>query len=99
MTDACDRGAGRGRDDPSGVSCDESELLAPDAAARDTGGMEPQPERVAPAKPKRRWFQFSLATLLLLTLACAVVLALWAASAERQRRAVEYVEGLGGDVG
>src|SRR5687768_10143976 len=60
--------------------------------------MEAQPEGVAAAKPKRRWFQFSLATLLLLTLACAVVLGLWVAPAARERRAVEFVEGLGGHV-
>jgi hypothetical protein len=61
------------------------EMLAPGTAGRDTGGMEAQPERVAAAKPKRRWLQFGLATLLLLTLVCAVVLALWVAPAARQR--------------
>jgi len=59
--------------------------------------MEAQPEPVA-AKPKRRWCQFRLATLLLLTLVCGVVLGLWVVPAERQRRAVGYVESLGGDV-
>ena len=72
-------------------------MLAPGAAGRDTGGMEAQPERVA-TKPKRRWFQFRLATLLLLTLVCAIALALWVAPAARQRRAVELFEGLGGVV-
>ena len=57
------------------------------------GGMETQPEGVAAAKPKRRWFQFSLATLLLLTL-------LWVASAaDRRRLAVAYVRSLDGQVG
>jgi len=60
--------------------------------------MEAQPERVAAAKPKRRWFQFRLATLLLLTLVCAVVLALWVTPAARQRRAVAFVESVGGFV-
>ena len=54
--------------------------------------MEAQPEHVAAPKPKRRWFQFSLATLLLLTLVCALVLALWVAPAARQRRAVVFVK-------
>ena len=58
--------------------------------------MEAPPEGKAAAKPKRRWFQFSLATLLLLTLVCAVVLALWVAPAARQRRAVAFVESMGG---
>jgi len=58
--------------------------------------MEAQPERAAAAKPKRRWFQFSLATLLLLTLVCAVVLALWVTPAARQRRAVVFVESMYG---
>jgi len=63
----------------------------------DTGGMEAEVKPAA-RKPKRRWFQFSLAWLLLLTLVCGVVLGLWVAPAERQRRAAEYVEGLGGGV-
>jgi len=58
--------------------------------------MKAQPERLTAAKPKRRWFQFSLATLLLLTLVCALVLGLWVAPAERQRRAVAFVESVGG---
>ena len=60
--------------------------------------MEAQPERVAAAKPKRRWFQFSLATLLLLTLVCAVLLALFVVPAERQRRSAAFIESLGGYV-
>ena len=47
--------------------------------------MEAHPKDVTAPKPKRRWFQFSLATLLLLTLVCAIALGLWVAPAERQR--------------
>lgn len=74
-------------------------LLANGLAVRDTGGMEAQSERVTAVKPRRRWrrwFQFRLATLLLLTLVCAVVLALWVVPAERQRSAVAFVEEQGG---
>ena len=60
------------------------------------GGMDAQP--VVTAKPKRRRLQFSLATLLLLTLVCAVVLALFVAPKARQRRAVAYVESVNGRV-
>lgn len=49
-------------------------------------------------KPKRRWLQFGISTLLLLTLVCAVGLALIVVPAERQRRAVNYVESVGGRV-
>ncbi|MGH7134315.1 MAG: hypothetical protein ACREHD_01160, partial [Pirellulales bacterium] len=47
-------------------------------------------------RPKRRWVQFSLRTgILLVTLLC-VALSLWVVPAERQRRAVAAIEGLGG---
>ena len=50
-------------------------------------------------KPKLRWLQFSIRTaLLVVTLSC-VGLAVWVASAERQRRAVAAIEALGGAVG
>src|SRR5262245_38247447 len=51
---------------------------------------------LAPRKPKRRWRQFSISSLLLLTLVCAVGLALIVGPAERQRRAVRLIESLGG---
>ena len=60
--------------------------------------MDANAKRLAAPKPKRRWFQFSLVTLLLLTLGCAVVLALWVAPAERQRRAVAFLKSLDGQV-
>lgn len=47
---------------------------------------------------KRRWLQFSISSLLLLMLVCAVGLALIVVPAERQRRAVNYVESMEGTV-
>jgi hypothetical protein len=59
---------------------------------------EGQPEPSAPPLPKRRWFQYSISTLLLLMVVCAVVLALIVNPALKQRRAVAFVESLGGSV-
>jgi hypothetical protein len=50
-------------------------------------------------KPKRRWFQFSLATLFLVTTALAVWLSIWTSRARKQQRAVEAIEQRGGRVG
>jgi len=49
-------------------------------------------------KPKRRWMQISLRTLLVLFTALCVVLSLWVVPAERQRRAVETIRALGGNI-
>jgi hypothetical protein len=46
-------------------------LLRP-LEARDNAAMQTEPPKVDPPKRKRRWFQFSLWTLLILTVACAV---------------------------
>lgn len=47
---------------------------------------------------RRRWFQFSIRTLLgLVTLLC-VALSMWVVPAERRRRAVAVIEKLGGGV-
>src|SRR5262245_40479742 len=56
------------------------------------------PPEAATRKPQRRWRQFSISSLLLLMLVCAVVLALIVNPAERQRHAVEYVESLKGGI-
>ena len=48
--------------------------------------------------PKRRWAQFSLATLLAVVTVLCVGLSLVIAPAERQRRAVAAIEALGGSV-
>jgi len=49
-------------------------------------------------KPKRRWFQFSLATLFLVTTALAVWLGIWTDRARKQQRAVEAIRQRGGIV-
>jgi hypothetical protein len=49
--------------------------------------------------PKRRWAQFSLATLFVVVTVLCVGLALVVAPVERQRRAVAAIEALGGGVG
>lgn len=52
------------------------------------------------AVPRRkRWWQFSLATMLILTAIAAVVLGLWTDSARRQKRAVLWIEEQGGFCG
>lgn len=50
------------------------------------------------AKSKRRWVQFSLRTVLLLVTLLCVALSVWVVPAERQRRAVQAIEALGGSV-
>lgn len=50
-------------------------------------------------KPKRRWMQVSLRTVLVLVTLLCVALSMWVAPAERQRRAVAAIEKLGGRVG
>ena len=49
-------------------------------------------------KSKRRWVQFSLRTGFLIVTAFCLTLGLWVVPAERQRRAVAAIEGLGGTV-
>lgn len=59
--------------------------------------MTPSPQPAA--KSKRRWFQFSLRTLLVGTAVVAAILAVglrWIVPAQRQRAAVRLVESLGG---
>jgi hypothetical protein len=48
--------------------------------------MQPEPPKADLPKRKRRWFQFSLRTLLILTVACAVGAAWVAREMERKRR-------------
>src|SRR5215469_3129191 len=49
-------------------------------------------------KPKRRWMQVSLRTVLVLVTLLCVALSVWVVPAERQRRAVKAIEALGGTV-
>lgn len=49
-------------------------------------------------KPKRRWMQFSLGTLLVLVTALCIVLSTVVVPGERQRRTVESLESIGGSI-
>jgi hypothetical protein len=53
-------------------------------------------ENSTQAAPRRRWLRYSLRSLLLVTTALAVALGVWVGRAQRQRRALERVEALGG---
>jgi hypothetical protein len=50
------------------------------------------------AKPRRRWFRFSLRTLLIAVTLLCVWLGYETTQAVRQRRAVELVNGIGGEI-
>ncbi len=52
----------------------------------------------AARKPKRRWFQFSLATLFLVTTAVAIWMGVWTDRARKQQQAVEAILERGGSV-
>lgn len=56
------------------------------------------PNQITKAKPKRRWLQFSIRTVLVLVTLLCVALSLWVVPAERQRRAVAAIEALDGTV-
>jgi Leucine-rich repeat (LRR) protein len=70
-------------------------------AAADNAAMQTEPTNTDPPKPKRRWLQFSLRTLMIFTLICAVASA-WVAKRMEQKRkereAVEAIENHGGTV-
>ena len=53
---------------------------------------------LAKLKPKRRWMQVSLRTVLVLVTLLCVALSMWGVPAERQRRAVAAVQELDGSV-
>jgi hypothetical protein len=56
----------------------------------DNAAMQTEPPKAEPPKRKRRWFQFSFRTLLILTVPCAVGAAWVAREMERKRiRALE----------
>jgi hypothetical protein len=50
-------------------------------------------------KPKRRWVQVSLRTVLVVVTLLCIALGLWVVPAERQRWTVTAIEKLGGNVG
>ncbi len=47
-------------------------------------------------KPRRRWWQFSIATMLILTAIAAVALGLWSDAARRQQQAIQWIKDHGG---
>ena len=47
-------------------------------------------------RPKRRWMQFSMRTMLVVVSLSCVALAVWVVPAERQRRAIEEFQAMGG---
>ena len=71
-------------------------MLRPLAPA-DNAAMEAEPIKTEP-KRNRRWFQFSLRTLLLAVTACAIWVGWFANRVHRQKRAVQAVLDLGGTV-
>jgi Leucine-rich repeat (LRR) protein len=64
--------------------------------------MQTEPPKAEPPKRKRRWFQFSLRTLMMLTLLVGLGMAIWIVPikkrAERQQAAVEAILKVGGVV-
>lgn len=60
--------------------------------------VEPSDKKVA-ARSKRRWWQFSIATMLAITAVAAVCLGLWTSSARRQQQAVQELRDKGWRVG
>jgi hypothetical protein len=66
--------------------------------ATDNAPMETEPLKADPANRKRRWFQFSLRTLLLTVTACAIWVGWYANRVHRQKIAVQAVLDLGGTV-
>ena len=70
-------------------------------APADNAAMEADPLKAEPPKRKRRWFQFSLRTLLIFMLVCAVACAWLGRMIEQKRRergAVEAIRKAGGSV-
>jgi hypothetical protein len=69
-------------------------------AAADNAAMQTEPSKADPPKRKRRWFQFSLRTLLIVVTVLAVVCAYvgWQAKIVREREAMLIrLHGFGGD--
>jgi hypothetical protein len=63
--------------------------------------METEPPKAEPPKRKRRWFQFSLRTLMIFTVICALAIAWvgrWTDQKRKEREAVDALVKLGGHV-
>jgi hypothetical protein len=87
-------------DDSDPRECRGPLLLPPLHAAGDNAAMEAEPIKPEP-KRKRRWFQFSLRTLMIFTLICAIGAAWLAPKIERKRQeqnAVDAISRIGGAV-
>jgi hypothetical protein len=79
----------------------EPTVLPPLPAPADNAAMELEPTKADPPKRKGRWFQFSLRTLLIFTLICAIACAWLARRIEQKRReraAVDAILQLKGSV-
>jgi hypothetical protein len=61
-------------------------------AVADNAAMEAEPSKTDPPKRKRRWFQFSLRTLLVFTLICAIACAWIERRIEQKHREREAIE-------
>ena len=71
------------------------------AAVRDNAAMEAEPPEAEPPKRKRRWYQFSLRTLMIFTLICALGAEWLGRKLEHKRREQHAVETLvkwGGEI-
>src|ERR1700694_4735083 len=67
-------------------------LLLP--AVGDNAAMEAEPHKAVPPKRKRRWFQFSLRSLLIFTVIAAVALGWLGKKIEQKRGQREAVEAI-----
>ena len=56
--------------------------------------MQTEPSKADPPKHKRRWYQFSLRTLLIFTVICAIGCAWLAHKIERKRKEREAAEAI-----
>jgi hypothetical protein len=68
-------------------------------AVTDNAAMEAEPIKAEPPKRKRRWFQFSLRTLLVFTVVCAIGSAWVAQKMEQKRDELKTVQGIVGSGG
>ena len=73
--------------------------MLPLPAPADNAAMQTEPSKAEPPKRQRRWFQFSLRTLLIFTLICAVASAWLTHRVERKRKEREAVESIFEDNG
>jgi Leucine-rich repeat (LRR) protein len=68
--------------------------LPPRLAVGDNAAMPTEPPKADPPKRKRRWFQFSLRSLMIFTLICAIPCAWLGRKIEQKRREREAVQAI-----